>query len=155
MRNDAKGNAYNHTDIEMEGHGAPSKDRDDDIHYTGSDSASFDAAKEDHFGEAIVVTDAKDLLTHVIHVDDDPTLSPWTFRTAFLGKEYLGFRTAESADIPCRYWTGHLRFSPAGNLLFQTASHLCVHRLHDGRRIRDRRVHVRFHSSKGCYREVV
>jgi hypothetical protein len=45
----------------------------------------FIAAKEDHFGETAVLSDAKDVLTHVIHVDDDPTLSPWTFRAFFLG----------------------------------------------------------------------
>lgn len=46
----------------------------------------FDAAKEDHFGEADVISDAKGVLTHVIHVDDDPSLSPWTFRALFLGQ---------------------------------------------------------------------
>lgn len=45
----------------------------------------FIAAKEDHFGETAVLSDAKDVLTHVIHVDDDPSLSPWTFRAFFLG----------------------------------------------------------------------
>ncbi|KAI9642621.1 hypothetical protein NHQ30_009426 [Ciborinia camelliae] len=45
----------------------------------------FDAAKEDHFGETIVVTDAKDLVTHVLHVDDDPSLNPWTARAFFIG----------------------------------------------------------------------
>jgi hypothetical protein len=29
---------------------------------------------------------AKDLVTEVITVEDDPTLSPWTFRTWFLGE---------------------------------------------------------------------
>lgn len=28
---------------------------------------------------------AEDLVTQVIHVDDDPTLNPWTFRTFFIG----------------------------------------------------------------------
>jgi hypothetical protein len=28
---------------------------------------------------------AKDLITEVLHVEDDPTLNPWTFRTWFLG----------------------------------------------------------------------
>ncbi|KAH8884906.1 OPT superfamily oligopeptide transporter [Thozetella sp. PMI_491] len=50
-----------------------------------SDTDSYDARKEDHFGEAHVVSDAKELITHVLHVDDDPTLSPWTFRAFFLG----------------------------------------------------------------------
>jgi hypothetical protein len=29
---------------------------------------------------------AKDLITEVLHVEDDPTLNPWTFRTWFLGE---------------------------------------------------------------------
>jgi hypothetical protein len=29
---------------------------------------------------------AKDLVTEVISIEDDPTLSPWTFRTWFLGE---------------------------------------------------------------------
>jgi hypothetical protein len=28
---------------------------------------------------------ANDLITEVIHVEDDPSLNPWTFRVAFLG----------------------------------------------------------------------
>jgi hypothetical protein len=28
---------------------------------------------------------AEDFVTEVIHARDDPTLNPWTFRTAFLG----------------------------------------------------------------------
>jgi hypothetical protein len=31
---------------------------------------------------------AEEIITHVIHVDDDPTLSPWTFRMFFIG-EYM------------------------------------------------------------------
>ncbi len=59
-----------------------------EITYVGDESPIFDASKEDHFGEAAVLHDAKDVLTHVIHVDDDPSLSPWTFRAFFLGKFY-------------------------------------------------------------------
>ncbi|KAF7718427.1 Uncharacterized protein PECH_005906 [Penicillium ucsense] len=29
--------------------------------------------------------DAEEIVTHVIHVDDDPSLSPWTFRMFFIG----------------------------------------------------------------------
>jgi len=46
----------------------------------------FYTTKEDHFGEAAVLTDAKDVLTYVLYVDDDPTLSLWTFRAFFLGE---------------------------------------------------------------------
>ena len=59
-----------------------------EIHYV-SDSPIFDASKEDHFGEAEVLTDAKDVLTHVVHVDDNPSLSPWTFRAFFLGRQSI------------------------------------------------------------------
>lgn len=29
---------------------------------------------------------AEEIVTHVIHVDDDPTLNPWTFRMFFIGE---------------------------------------------------------------------
>ena len=32
-----------------------------------------------------VVSTANDLVTHIIRVEDDPTISPWTFRMVFLG----------------------------------------------------------------------
>lgn len=35
------------------------------------------------------VETAKDLITQVIHVEDDPSLSPWTFRMFFLGMSSL------------------------------------------------------------------
>jgi hypothetical protein len=33
----------------------------------------------------VVVSTAEEIATKVIHVDDDPTLNPWTFRMFFLG----------------------------------------------------------------------
>lgn len=68
--------------FDPEKHAAPSPE----ITYMGGDDEpEFIAAKEDHFGETAVLSDAKDVLTHVIHVDDDPSLSPWTARAFFLG----------------------------------------------------------------------
>jgi len=32
-----------------------------------------------------VLQDAHDIVTHIISVSDDPSLSPWTFRAFFLG----------------------------------------------------------------------
>jgi hypothetical protein len=32
---------------------------------------------------------AKDLVTEVLHAEDDPTLNPWTFRVWFLGKHFF------------------------------------------------------------------
>jgi len=68
---------------------------------TDSDS-SFDARKEDHFGEAIVVHDAKELITHVLHVDDDPTLNPWTFRAFFVGKGFCSSVIRRPARVGIR-----------------------------------------------------
>lgn len=44
------------------------------------------------FGKIGVLENAEDIVTHVIHVDDDPTLSPWTFRMFFIGKLALLYR---------------------------------------------------------------
>lgn len=49
----------------------------------------FNPEDENNFGQSIVITDAKELVTTVLHVDDDPTLSPWTFRAFFLGEFHL------------------------------------------------------------------
>lgn len=61
------------------------RDSSPEIQGAESDSDSYDVRKEDHFGEAEVIHDAKALVTHVLHVDDDPNLSPYTFRSLFLG----------------------------------------------------------------------
>jgi len=53
--------------------------------YVMDELPTFDAAKADHFGETAVLQSAGDILTHVIHVQDNPSLSPWTFRAFFLG----------------------------------------------------------------------
>lgn len=75
---DTKGHSTSH-DIEKE----PATPEVTSIQSHGS--PAFDASKEDHFGQGDVLHDAKDILTHVIHVDDDKDLSPWTFRAFFLG----------------------------------------------------------------------
>lgn len=40
--------------------------------------------------EECVLSDERDIATHIISVDDDPSLNPWTFRTFFIG---LGLST--------------------------------------------------------------
>lgn len=47
---------------------------------------SYDVRKENRFGEVTVIDNAKDLITHVLHVDDNPDDSPWTFRALTIGK---------------------------------------------------------------------
>ncbi|KAF2152269.1 OPT superfamily oligopeptide transporter [Myriangium duriaei CBS 260.36] len=59
-----------------------------DIHRTYSpddELPAFDAEAENKFGQADVVHTAEDVVTHVIHVDDDITISPWTFRAFIVG----------------------------------------------------------------------
>ncbi|KAK9388446.1 OPT superfamily oligopeptide transporter [Lipomyces mesembrius] len=61
-----------------------------DEKYAGTDvydvQPTYDiTATENHFGETIVINNAQEVVTHVLHVDDDPTLNPWTFRAFFLG----------------------------------------------------------------------
>lgn len=34
----------------------------------------------------VVVSTADDLVTHIIHVEDDPSVNPWTIRMVFLGE---------------------------------------------------------------------
>jgi hypothetical protein len=37
---------------------------------------------------------AEDLVTTIIHLDDDPTLNPWTFRMFFIGEHHFQDLTA-------------------------------------------------------------
>ena|ERR1700753_3009822 len=45
----------------------------------------YDDDGEEHYNRPAKT--AKDLVTEVIHVRDDPTLNAWTFRVWFLGKQ--------------------------------------------------------------------
>ncbi|KAL5523449.1 hypothetical protein ACEPAG_7622 [Sanghuangporus baumii] len=54
------------------------------------DVESATASNDDLSEDGEVLSDARDLVTHVISVDDDPTLNPWTFRTLVIG---LGLST--------------------------------------------------------------
>lgn len=51
----------------------------------------YDVRKENRYGEVTVIDNAKDLVTHVLHVDDNPDDSPWTFRAMLIGKFKLFF----------------------------------------------------------------
>lgn len=47
----------------------------------------IESIPEDEFDDShdLVLDDARDITTHVISVEDDPSLNPWTFRAFFLG----------------------------------------------------------------------
>jgi hypothetical protein len=41
--------------------------------------------EDDDYDSDQVVSTAQDLVTHIIKVEDDPSLNPWSFRMVFLG----------------------------------------------------------------------
>jgi hypothetical protein len=45
-------------------------------------------------GEIGALETAEDIVTTVIHVDDDPTINPWTFRMFFIGEFHLSHTPA-------------------------------------------------------------
>ncbi|KAG1891164.1 OPT oligopeptide transporter protein-domain-containing protein [Suillus subluteus] len=61
------------------------------------------STREDDTDENAVLQNERDIATHVISVDDDPSLNPWTFRAFFIGP-----------------WPFRLRWFPGSNLLLQT-----------------------------------
>src|SRR5271170_191795 len=92
---------------------------------------------EEEFGQIKVVSDAKDIVTSVLHVEDDPSLSPWTFRMVFLGMptpKIHGSRIDANTQ-PDRSRIDCIRSRVARDLLLQAADDLCVGHLFDGHRI--------------------
>jgi hypothetical protein len=95
---------------------------------------------EEGKAENVIVSDAEDLVTRVIHVEDDPTLNPWTFRMFFLGmsKQALwlllwlaavhagggGARQERVLTKRHRAWLIHIWVGPPGDFLLQAADHL-------------------------------
>lgn len=46
---------------------------------------AYDVEASSNDDDNVVVSTAEEIVTKVIHVEDDPTLNPWTFRMFFLG----------------------------------------------------------------------
>ncbi len=73
---------------------ADEKDKIGSKHLTEKQEASihevplptYTDPEELSIGKIAHLVDAGEIVTHVIHVDDDPSLSPWTFRMFFIGK---------------------------------------------------------------------
>jgi hypothetical protein len=80
----------------------------------------------DDFDSNEVLQDERDIVTHVLSVDDDPSLSPWTPR-AFI----IGIGLSAIAGALGKYLTGALdlftqcfsMFLNSGNLLLQTGEY--------------------------------
>ena len=54
----------------------------------GAIPPSYTGDREDVGEFRMHVSTAEDLVTEVLHVEDDPSLNPWTFRMFFLGTDY-------------------------------------------------------------------
>lgn len=87
---------------------APSSERefpvekDDGVFAEATETISHgpDGEKQERHGRNVIIDEdgeeyftapaetAEDLVTEVIHVTDDPSLNPWTFRTWFLGRYF-------------------------------------------------------------------
>lgn len=52
---------------------------------TSDAKAEIQSTADDDSEDGHVLDGARDLITHVISLDDDPSLSPWTFRTLVIG----------------------------------------------------------------------
>jgi hypothetical protein len=48
-------------------------------------TSDIETAIVDADSEECVLSDERDIATHIISVDDDPSLNPWTFRAFFIG----------------------------------------------------------------------
>lgn len=57
----------------------------------GIDIESLPEGELEEPGNDLVLDDARDITTHVITVEDDPSLNPWTFRAFFLGMGLSAF----------------------------------------------------------------
>jgi hypothetical protein len=62
----------------------------DSIHAAGDDVEAVEVGKG--LSASDKVHRMEEIALYALHVDDDPTLNPWTFRTWFLGKVSKGFR---------------------------------------------------------------
>jgi hypothetical protein len=51
----------------------------------GDIEASSGSTREAESDKNVVLQNEREIATHVISVDDDPSLSPWTFRAVFIG----------------------------------------------------------------------
>lgn len=49
------------------------------------DFVDHPAYESDNEGDMRVISTAKELVTTIIHAEDDPTINPWTFRMFFIG----------------------------------------------------------------------
>ncbi|KAG1848628.1 OPT oligopeptide transporter protein-domain-containing protein [Suillus tomentosus] len=69
----------------ISGHVVPSEKALSTSDKSFDDKGDVETATVDADSEEGVLSDERDIATHVISVDDDPSLNPWTFRSFFIG----------------------------------------------------------------------
>lgn len=69
----------------ISGHDVPSEKALSTSDKSFDDKGDVETATVDADSEEGVLSDERDIATHVISVDDDPSLNPWTFRSFFIG----------------------------------------------------------------------
>lgn len=84
-------------------------------------------------GREPVVANMEDIALKALHTDDDPTLSPWTFRMFFLGQSDLKMLVCERHCANERYRDRSIlfRFILGDNIPFQASIRICVCHLLD------------------------
>lgn len=58
-----------------------------DLSNSSSESLGTIETEDGRFGKGKVVANMEEIALKALHVDDDPTLNPWTFRMFFLGQQ--------------------------------------------------------------------
>lgn len=77
---------------------------DEKFHYAKADvEVGLEATSNPHVGDAsdTVLHTEREIATHIISVDDDPSLNPWTFRAFFLGLGLSAFGGSLGMSIFC------------------------------------------------------
>jgi hypothetical protein len=88
---------------------------------------AFAEQDEDDYVESNVpVETAADLVTQIIHLDDDPDEKCLTFRTWFLGRQHSCLNRLDLLINNPRDWPLNFCICPARDLLLQASDHLRV-----------------------------
>lgn len=94
---------------------------------TSSEKKVFTQVSDFEPGETeSIVANTEEIALKALHVDDDPTLNPWTFRVFFLGRSRCATPSWENSDSNrcCRFRTICLWISTGNYFPIQTT--ICV-----------------------------
>jgi hypothetical protein len=98
--------------------------KDEKSHYAQVDVASS-TGKPDDDASDIVLHDERQIATHVISVDDDSSLNPWTFRSFFIGLGLSAFGASLGMIILALFMTpAHTCLQPKYIISSQCAKHV-------------------------------